>query len=183
VVLVGTKSPAHQENLAIFNSLFHVGAHPPLCGLVFRPNVPSANTLGNIINTQIYTLNHIMPNFIEAAHQCSARYEAGESEFSASGLHPFYKEAIWAPFVQESCLQMACEMVQKIDIPLNGTCIIIGKIIHIQVPDEVLKADGFVDLHKAKTVLGSGLDAYYTSEKQQRLSYAKKDTFPQNIDF
>ena len=32
VALVGTKSSARVENLAIFNSVIHLGAHPPLMG-------------------------------------------------------------------------------------------------------------------------------------------------------
>ena len=32
VVLVGTANESGETNLAIFNSLFHIGANPPLCG-------------------------------------------------------------------------------------------------------------------------------------------------------
>lgn len=183
LVLVGTKNEEGKENLAIFNSLFHVGAHPALCGLVVRPNQPTANTLGNILSTKSYTLNHIQPSFIKQAHQCSAKYEPGKSEFDATGLKPSYQAGIWAPFVAESCIRWACELVQKIDLPINGTYILIGKILQLQVPDDCIESDGFVDLYKAKTVTGSGLDAYYTTEKYLRLSYAKKDSFPKEIDF
>ena len=85
--------------------------------------------------------------------------------------------------MQESRIQFACQLVQKIDLPINGTCIVVGQIIHIQIPDTCLEKDGFVDLHKAESVAGSGLDAYYTTEKYRRLTYAKKDTWPQEIDF
>ena len=36
VVLIGTKDKNGQENLSIVSSLFHIGANPPLCGLIFR---------------------------------------------------------------------------------------------------------------------------------------------------
>ena len=34
VALIGTKSLSGETNLAIFNSLFHVGANPPLFGFI-----------------------------------------------------------------------------------------------------------------------------------------------------
>ena len=38
VALIGTKSKDGQENVAIFNSLIHLGAHPPLFGFISRPH-------------------------------------------------------------------------------------------------------------------------------------------------
>ncbi|MGL1475081.1 flavin reductase, partial [Vibrio parahaemolyticus] len=80
------------------------------------------------------------------AHQCSAKYEEGVSEFKEVGLEPEYMEGIAAPFVKESHIKFGCELVQKIDIEWNGTYLIIGKIIKIVVPDEYIAVDGFIDL-------------------------------------
>ncbi|MCU0447067.1 MAG: flavin reductase [Microscillaceae bacterium] len=175
LVLVGTKSPENQENLAVFSSLFHLGANPALCGIIVRPNEEKQNTLGNIVNTRYYTLNHINPSFYKQAHQCSAKYPEGISEFAQVGLNAEYVEGIVAPFVKESRIKFACELVQKIDIELNGTFLIIGKMIKIIVPDEYIQKDGFVDLEAAETVTVSGLDSYHTTQKMARLSYAKVD--------
>jgi len=38
-VLVGTRSNDGRSNLAIFNSIVHIGADPALYGLLFRPVV------------------------------------------------------------------------------------------------------------------------------------------------
>jgi flavin reductase (DIM6/NTAB) family NADH-FMN oxidoreductase RutF len=175
LVLVGTKSLAQNENLALFSSLFHIGANPALCGMIIRPNEEKQNTLGNIVNTKQYTLNHILPSFYQKAHQCSAKYPEGVSEFAQVGLTPEYIADIYAPFVQESQIKFACELVQKIDIELNNTFLIIGKIIKIIVPDELINTDGFIDLDTAQTVTSSGLDSYHITQKIARLSYAKVD--------
>lgn len=175
VVLIGTKSKNGNENLAIFSSLFHLGANPPLCGIIIRPNDEKENTLGNIVSTKQYTINHILPSFYKQAHQCSAKYNEGESEFKKVGLTPEYIPEIKPPFVQESKLKFACELVQKIDIELNGTYLIIGKIIKIIVPNEFVNNDGFINLELAETVTCSGLDSYHTTNKLGRLSYAKPD--------
>ena len=48
VSLVGTVDNLSNENLAIFSSIFHIGANPPLIALVFRPSPPERDTLKNI---------------------------------------------------------------------------------------------------------------------------------------
>ena len=78
LVLIGTKSKSGNENLATFSSLFHLGANPALCGIIIRPNEEKQNTLGNIVSTKYYTINHVTPAFYKQAHQCSARYPEGQ---------------------------------------------------------------------------------------------------------
>jgi flavin reductase (DIM6/NTAB) family NADH-FMN oxidoreductase RutF len=173
VVLIGSKSTIGNENLAVFSSLFHLGANPALCGIVVRPNEIKQNTLGNILNTKQYTVNHIMPSILKKAHQCSAKYDEGISEFREVGLQAEYVDEIKAPFVRESKLKFACEFVQKIDIELNSTFIIIGKIVKVIVPGEMVLPDGFVDIEKLETITCCGLDSYHTTTKIARLSYAK----------
>jgi flavin reductase (DIM6/NTAB) family NADH-FMN oxidoreductase RutF len=179
--LIGTKSKQGNENLATFSSLFHLGANPSLCGIIIRPNEEKQNTLGNIIATKHYTINHVLPSFFKQAHQCSAKYEEGESEFEKVGLTTEYLDDITAPFVRESKIKFACEFVQKIDIELNGTFLIIGKIIYVHVPNEVIMQDGFIDLEKAETLTCSGLDSYHVTKKLGRLSYAKANKPLQEI--
>ena len=38
LVLIGTQSKNGQSNLAVFSSLFHLGANPPLFGIIVRPD-------------------------------------------------------------------------------------------------------------------------------------------------
>lgn len=173
VVLVGTKSKNGNENLAVFSSLFHIGASPALCGIIIRPNEEKQNTLGNIMALKYYTINHILPGFYKQAHQCSAKYEDGVSEFEQVGLSAEYLEGINVPLVRESKIKFVCELVQKIDIELNGTFLILGKIITAIVPKELIKKDGYIDLEQAQTTTLSGLDAYHTTNKLSRLSYAQ----------
>ena len=175
VVLIGTKSEEGNNNLAIFSSLFHLGANPALCGIIIRPNQITQNTLGNIINTQQFTVNHITAEFYKQAHQSSAKYEEGDSEFEKVNLTPQYIDEINVPFVKESKIKFACQCLQKIDIAMNGTTLIIGKIIKMIIPDKVIHTDGFIDIEAAGTITCSGLDSYHTTQKITRLSYAKVD--------
>ena len=54
VCLIGTIDNAGQTNLAIFSSFFHIGANPPLIGMIFRPSPPERDTMRNIIETGFY---------------------------------------------------------------------------------------------------------------------------------
>lgn len=172
-LLVGTRSAAGQENLAIFSSFFHLGANPPLFGLVVRPDVSRRHTLENIIETGFFTLNQITPDFVEAAHHTSARYPEDISEFEASGLHPEYLENFQAPSVMESIIKWGCAFKERHDMAINGTSIIVGEILWVSVPNELIGQDGFVDLEAAQTVTCSGLDRYHTTKHITRLPYAK----------
>ncbi len=48
LVMVGTADTEGVTNLSVFSSLFHIGANPPLCGLIFRPDSVERHTLTNI---------------------------------------------------------------------------------------------------------------------------------------
>jgi flavin reductase (DIM6/NTAB) family NADH-FMN oxidoreductase RutF len=175
VSLVGTADENGNSNLAIFSSFFHVGANPPLVGLIFRPSPPERDTLRNMIETGFYTINHINEKIYEQAHQTSARYEKGISEFEITGLTTEYKNDFFAPFVAESKVQLGIEFKEKLEISINNTTLIIGEIIQIYVPENCMYDDGFIDLEKANTITCSGLDSYHKTIQLDRLSYAKPD--------
>lgn len=181
VALVGTRSANGQANLAIFNSLFHLGANPPLFGLVVRPDSVERHTLANILETGQFTVNHIRPDFYRQAHQTSARYGADASEFEAVGLTELYRNGWQAPFVAESEVQIAAELVRRVDIAENGAIILVCKIQFVSVPEQCLQPDGYIDLERAGTVTCTGLDSYHTTNRLARLSYAKPDIEPTEI--
>ncbi|WP_298307478.1 flavin reductase family protein [Flavobacterium sp.] len=175
VSLVGTSDENGNENLAIFSSFFHIGANPPLIGLIFRPSPPERDTMRNILDTGFFTVNHINESIYKQAHQTSARYEKGISEFDVTGLKSEYKNDFFAPFVAESNIQLGVEFKEKIDISINSTTMIIGEITQIYIPENCLLDDGFIDLEKANTITCSGLDSYHKTIQLDRLSYAKPD--------
>ena len=173
VSLVGTTDKSGNSNVAVFSSLFHVGANPPLIGLIFRPSPPERNTYANIIETGFYTINHINEAIYNQAHQTSARYDKGVSEFEIVGLNPEYKDDFLAPYVAESIIQLGIQFKEKIDITINNTTLIIGEIVQIYIPEDCVATDGFIDIEKANTITCSGLDSYHKTVQLDRLSYAK----------
>ncbi|MCG7547990.1 flavin reductase [Pseudoalteromonas sp. Of7M-16] len=171
--LVGTRSPNGEENLSIVSSVFHLGAHPPLMGVIFRPHSVRRDTLENILQTKIYTINHVNSLIWKEAHQTSARYDEHQSEFDATGLTPYYHQSFDAPFVAQSQLKIGLELCQHQTIELNKTVLVIGKIVHVEVDDNAVEEDGFINLEQLDTIAVSGLDCYHTASKIARLEYAK----------
>lgn len=181
VSLIGTRSPGGQSNLAIFNSLIHIGANPPLWGLIFRPDTVQRHTLTNILETAQYTINYVGADHYIKAHQTSAKYESGVSEFQACGFSEYDCEGFEAPFVAEAEVKIAMKFQQKIDIAINGTILIIGSIEHIELDEALVSPEGFVALDKASMLACAGLDAYYKTSMIERLTYATTDKWPTSI--
>ncbi len=180
-VLVGTISADGHSNLAIFNSIIHIGANPAMYGLLFRPDTVKRDTLTNILDMKVYTLNYVTTADFEKAHQTSARYEANISEFAAVGFTEQFAENCRAPFVQEAVVKIGMQLEDKIDIKINGTILLIGSLQHIEIADNLVHTDGFVALEKAGVLACTGLDAYYNTQLLGRLSYARPEKWPTAI--
>lgn len=173
--MVATANKNGVSNIALFNSIFHVGANPPYIGMVFRPDGPEHETLANILESGVYTLNNVKIDLYEVAHQTSARYPAGESEFKHCGFTEEYVENFNAPFIKESNIKLGLAVKEVIPVLLNNTKIVIGEVQHILLDEDFLTADGYIDLAKAKSTTVVGLDAYYQTTLLGRLKYAKAE--------
>lgn len=179
--LIGTSNQNNNYNLAIFSSVFHLGASPALVGFISRPDGVERHTLKNIELTQQYTINQVNESFWQAAHQTSARYSEEQCEFKQTGLTPQLIKGTAAPFVQESQLKYALTLKSVTPIPLNNTVLVIGEVTHILCQEAAIKNDGYIDIESLNTVMVSGLDSYHTSQRLSRLSYAKPETLARCI--
>ena len=181
VSLLGTVNEKGQPNLAIFSNIVHLGADPALIGFINRPIEAAPHTLHNIEVTGEYTINHIQPSFVAAAHQSSAKYPADQNEFTATGLTPVFQENCKAPFVAESAIKYGLQLVEIVPITHNQTFLVIGTITHVFLEEGLVKKDGFIDAHKAKTIISLGIDGYYSTEPISRFDYAKPGKEPTKL--
>lgn len=177
-VLIGTKSIKGTENLAIFSTVFHVGANPPLIGFLMRPVNRVRHTYENISKTGFFTVNHIPYSARAAAHQTAAQYPEHRSEFEACGFSPEYIEDFFAPFCAESPVRSGCSIEYETEIPANGTRLMVGRILWLDVADGLTAPDGFIDLAKAETAAVSGLDGYHKVGRPERYSYPEPERKP-----
>ena len=175
VNLIGTANGTQQHNLAIVSSVVHIGSNPPLLAMMSRPHTVRRDTLENIHDTGFFTINHVNSAFLEAAHQTSARYDADQSEFDIVGLTPRISELHPAPYVAESALQIGLAHRQTIDLDINGSHMVIGEVIEVQLDEDAVSDDGAIDLGALGSLVVSGLDHYHATDSIARLSYAKPD--------
>lgn len=169
--MVGTQGEV--ANIGLFNSIVHIGANPPMLGMVFRPATVPRHTLENILDNHWYTLNSVSEPMIEKAHQTSAKYARHESEFEAVGWKPHYEADIPAPFVAESPLRIALTFVEKHHIAANDTIFLVGEVKHIWIDEQAIDASGEILHDELQTALVSGLDAYYSRKKVGNQPYAR----------
>jgi flavin reductase (DIM6/NTAB) family NADH-FMN oxidoreductase RutF len=172
--LIGTQDLLGNTNLSIVSSVIHLGAHPPLVGMIMRPHSVPRHTFENILQTGVYTINQVNKAIYKQAHQTSARYDKDESEFDATGLTPEYLNEFSAPFVEESRLKYSVKFVESKHLEINGTELVTGEIVDVYLDETALQSDGFLDLQAIDTVAVTGLDSYHTANKLTRLPYAKK---------
>ncbi|WP_428331478.1 flavin reductase family protein [Mucilaginibacter sp.] len=180
--LLGTTSIDGISNLCIISSAFHLGSNPPLLGMVIRPEREHNDTLKNIRETGQYTLNNVLPAWYMQAHQTSASYPSGVSEFDVCGFKKQYVKGFKAPFVGQSSVSIGLELKEMMDMEINGTTIVIGEIVQILTDDAIIGEDGTIDHIKAETMAVAGLDAYFLPQPVGRLAYAKPGVEPHQLN-
>ncbi|MGA1545573.1 MAG: flavin reductase family protein [Flavobacteriaceae bacterium] len=171
--LVGTRSKTGVENLAIFNSVVHLGSDPALIGIVLRPTTVPRHTYSNMKETGVFSLNAITRDQISDAHHTSAKYPKEVSEFDQTKLESEQKNNWEAPFVKNAPIQMGCRFENEYLIKENGTILLVGSIQQLYISDPLLLEDGWVQLDKEPIVTINGLDGYALPKLLERFPYAR----------
>ncbi|MBC8127346.1 MAG: flavin reductase [Gloeobacteraceae cyanobacterium ES-bin-144] len=181
ISLIGTIDRSGKSNLAPFSSILHLGSSPCLLGMVSRPDTVDRHTLANVMEMQAWTINHLHPEILDAAHQCSAKYPKEISEFDASGLTSYLHPEFPAPFVKESRFRIGLELEDIVPIPANGTRLIVGRVVFVQVEEQHVMKHGGIDLVGLDCLASTALDTYFRLQPLARLSYAKPDDITRRI--
>ncbi len=155
---IGTCDKAGKTSLTPFSQVFHLTANPPTLGILFRPPTVIRHTLENILETGLFTLNHVSSQYYKEAPNASSGCE--ESESRTVDIRAIILEGFQAPFVAESPLKLGCKLIESQLFQLNQTVLVTGSIEHIYVDDKGLRPDGTLDLTLLDTVTSSGVDKY-----------------------
>jgi flavin reductase (DIM6/NTAB) family NADH-FMN oxidoreductase RutF len=170
--LLGTINSVGQTNLALMSSAFHIGANPPLVGLLIRPHSVPRHSLENILETGEYTLNTVTQTMYRQAHQTTARYPREQSEFAAVGLEEEYS-SLKCPYVAGCPVKSGLKLVDTQTLAVNDTVLVIGEIVELIINKELVADDGQIDHAAANTVALTGLDEYHSCSSLERLPYPK----------
>ena len=171
VHLVGTRSLAGIDNLAVFNSACHVSSDPALIGMMCRPLTVRRDTYRNIQETGVWTLNAIAREFVAAAHRAADKLPAEASEFEHSGLEVERLSGFHAPCVAASPVKIGLELVEEVPIRSSGTVLLIGEVQWLRIPRDCLAEDSSLLVDRAGLLSSLGLDGYATVSECARFPY------------
>lgn len=171
--LLGTQEENGRNNLGLFASIVHLGAAPPLLGVVLRPPDAQQDTRRIIqINTH-FTLNAVSVDQIESAHQCSARYPPDRSEFDACHCTPWFSERHIAPYVGESPLKIGLKAIEIIDVKANNSRMVVAAITEVHLEDKLLGIDGQILPAAAQLCGVVGLNAWHSHHPTKNIPFAR----------
>ena len=173
-VAVGTRGIEGVANLAVFNSMTHIGSRPPYLALVFRPLTVERHTYDNLKSTGVYTVNHLPAGHLDALHHTSAKYPRDTSEFGACGLTA-EDSAAGAPYVAEATVAMQLRFEEEYFVRANDSVVVIGRVEELRLPEEARFKDGALDWGAMEGLVVSGLYNYYQVSHHRTKTYAQPE--------
>lgn len=154
---IGTISKDGVRNLAPFSFFNIMAMHPPT--LVFAPvTLGRKDTLTNIEQTGVFTVNVVDETTVAAMNKTSATVEATVDEFAHAELTPIKSDTSQAPMVGEAVANFECTLSQMIPVgaPTSGNdgngMLIIGEATRIHVAERVISDDLYIDQRELRAV-------------------------------
>lgn len=161
---ISTVNPDGQPNLAPFSYFNAIGSTPP--SLMFAPSVRGVDgqpkdTLRNVQATREFVANIVTEPLAEAMNLTSTELPAEVDEFELAGLTKMRSAEVRPPRVAESPIHFECQVTYILSLgeKPGSDSIVIGRVVHIHVAEEVLIGGDKIDLGKLKPIgrlAGSG---------------------------
>lgn len=156
IAWVSTVSGTGATNLAPFSFFNGVCSKPAtlMFSPVNRPDGSVKDTVRNIESNGQFVVNVVPFALAQPMFDSSAELEYEESEFDAVGVTAVPSQRIQPPRVSESPIHFECELIKIVPIgegPLAAN-VIFGKILLINISDEVLDERGKIDPRRLDTI-------------------------------
>ena len=174
IAWVSTISNSGHLNLAPYSFFNGVTAAPPsvVFSPVNRPDGSKKDTVLNIEQNGQFVINVVSHAIAEKMNLTSGDFGFEENEFEIAGLTTVDSLKVKPPRVKESAAQFECELIQIVKVgdgPLAAN-LIIGKILHLHIADEVLDQRGRVDSQRLDNVGRLGGAEYSTTRDRLEIS-------------
>jgi flavin reductase (DIM6/NTAB) family NADH-FMN oxidoreductase RutF len=141
IAFVSTVDPEGRPNLAPFSFFMAGGANPPSIAFssVLSPQGERKHTVRNIEQTQAFVVNTLTRQMTAGMNATSYPFPEGYDEWTVSGFTPIASEAVVAPRVAESPIQLECRLFDIIhhgDQP-SAACYVIGEVVRFHVSETI----------------------------------------------
>jgi flavin reductase (DIM6/NTAB) family NADH-FMN oxidoreductase RutF len=123
IAFVATQNARSEGNLAPFSFFMGVASNPACIAISITPKRGGIlkDTLRNILETGVFTVNGCTEEMVEPVHQTSADYEYGRNELHEVGLTACATQRIPGFYINESPWALECKLYQTMDIGERGT--------------------------------------------------------------
>jgi flavin reductase (DIM6/NTAB) family NADH-FMN oxidoreductase RutF len=146
-----------RNNLAPFSFFNAVCSNPPtvlFCPLIRTTDAQHKDTLNNVKATGEFVVNIVTEPLAEAMNLTSGEYPSEVDEFAVAGLTPTPSLKVRPMRVAESPIHYECVVSQIVtigDTPGGGS-IVIGRVVHLHVADELLIGEDKIDLERLQPI-------------------------------
>lgn len=154
---ISTVSAEGVRNLAPFSFFNAVCSNPPhvlFCPTVRGTDGAFKDTLRNVRESAEFVVNIVTEGVAEAMNISATEYPAEVDEFEQAGLTPAPSQTVRPPRVAESPIHFECRVAHIYDIgdhPGAGS-VVIGRVLHLHVDDEMFVEGDKIDLEKLRPV-------------------------------
>ncbi len=154
---ISSLSPDGKPNLAPFSFFNAICSNPPhilFCPMIRITDGQPKDTLRYVRLSGEFVANIVTEEIAAAMNITSTEFPEEVDEFIASGLTPVPALTVRAPRVAESPIHYECRVTQIIDISdlPGGGSVVIGRVQHIHVSDDVLIGLDKIDIARLKPI-------------------------------
>lgn len=195
IAFVSTRSPDGRDNLAPF-SFFNAAGSAPM-SLLFCVGTPSdgrdKDTLRNALpraegGLGCFVVNVAVEAYARKVAACAEELPYGESELELAGLTPAPSRRVAAPRVAESPASFECETshVLRLGDEAGSGTIVIGRVVHVWLRDDLVDARLRVDAAKLATIGRMAGERYVRTREvfdlpRGRAALAAPPPFPEDV--
>jgi flavin reductase (DIM6/NTAB) family NADH-FMN oxidoreductase RutF len=143
-------------NLAPFSYFNAVGDDPPHVMIsISRSGNLNKDTLNNILQNKEFVVNMVTEDLAEKMNLTAYPLQLHESEFVFADVAKGVSVKVKPPLVAESPVSMECVLVHHYNLENHkngGSTIIIGRIVHFHIQDDILLENFYVNLENYQPI-------------------------------
>ncbi|HEY0789531.1 MAG TPA: flavin reductase family protein [Chthoniobacterales bacterium] len=144
IALVTSMDPAGHVNAAPFSAFNYLGTDPPILAIGVGnrpgPGVIGKDTAQNIRNRGEFVVNVVNEPLAAAMNVCAVDFPPGINELEAARLTTAPSTTVSVPRIAESPAALEC--VEHATVEIGRSRVILGRVLHIYVRDELIDPAG-----------------------------------------
>lgn len=147
--LISTVDLQGRRNVApfsFFNALSGKPAYVCVSIAVHGPERRPKDSLRNIVDTGVFVANIVSEDMAQKQHLAGHPFEPDVDEFDVCGFTAVNSKTVRAPSVDESKVNLECEVFNILPLPESTYTLVVGRIRHIRLSTSILESGGRIDI-------------------------------------